>query len=146
MFTRSSGVLAHPTSFPSPYGIGDIGNYTFTFLDYLHKSKQKLWQILPLSTTSFGDSPYQSFSTFAGNPLLISPDSLIEDGLLLKEQCVETFSDDIVEYEKVINFKTKIFKIAYKNFCQKGDLNDFENFCNENQQWLEDFSLFVDLK
>ena len=81
-FPRTAGVLAHPTSFPGRYGIGDLGGAAYNFVDFLVKSRQSLWQILPLGPTGYGDSPYQSFSAFAGNPLLISPDKLVQDGYL----------------------------------------------------------------
>lgn len=81
-FKRSSGILLHPTSLPGPYGIGDLGTQAFRFVDWLASAGCKLWQILPLGPTGYGDSPYQSFSAFAGNPYLISPDDLFEDGLL----------------------------------------------------------------
>ena len=83
--TRMSGILLHPTSLPSPYGIGDLGQTAYDFVDFLCETKQTLWQVLPLGPTGYGDSPYQSFSSFAGQPLLISPDMLKRDGLLLDE-------------------------------------------------------------
>src|SRR5690606_26241676 len=88
-FPRSAGVLLHPTSFPGRYGIGDLGEHAYRFLDFLAESKQSLWQILPLGPTGYGDSPYQSFSAFAGNPLLISPDRLVADGYLPAEAVAE---------------------------------------------------------
>lgn len=82
---RYSGILVHPTSFPSPYGIGDLGDSAYAFIDFLYDAGQTLWQCLPLGPTGFGDSPYQAFSAFAGQPLLISPDLLLKDGLLEKD-------------------------------------------------------------
>ena len=81
-FPRTGGILLHPTSFPSPYGIGDLGDGAYQFIDFLTAAKQKIWQVLPLGPTGYADSPYQSFSAFAGNPLLISPDYLVRDGYL----------------------------------------------------------------
>lgn len=84
-FTRSSGMLLHPTSFPGPYGIGDLGPFAYRFIDYLAETGSKLWQVLPLGPTSYGDSPYQCFSAFAGNPYMVSPDFLMQEGLLTSE-------------------------------------------------------------
>ena len=100
MNKRRGGILIHPTSFPSKYGIGDFGKEAYKFIDFLKEAKQSLWQILPLGHTSFGDSPYQSFSTFAGNPLLISPDMLIDDGFLNEKEIgdVPNFSNEKVEF------------------------------------------------
>ena len=93
--TRKCGILAHPTSFPSAYGIGDLGKSAYDFIDFLEKSGQKIWQVLPLCPTSFGDSPYQSFSAFAGNYFLISPDELKKDNLLSEEDLA-----DIPEFDE----------------------------------------------
>ena len=115
---RKSGILAHPTSFPSKYGIGDLGKGAYEFVDFLEKSGQKLWQILPLGQTSFGDSPYQSFSAFAGNIYIISPDILVKKGYLSKKdiEVVPEFDEKNVEYGKVINYKMSLFRKAFKNF------------------------------
>src|SRR5215204_4346861 len=86
---RASGILLHPTSLPGPYGIGDLGSQALTFVDFLVRTKQTYWQILPLGPTGYGDSPYQSFSAFAGNTLLISPERLIEDGFVTADQLVD---------------------------------------------------------
>ncbi len=151
MKKRNCGILMHPTSLPSKYGIGDLGDKCFEFIDFLEKGKQKLWQILPLGHTSFGDSPYQSFSTFARNPLLISIDKLIEDKLLKDSDVSEipTFSETKVEYGKVIDFKYSLYKKAYENFKKiknKKVLKDYDSFCKKNSDWLDDYSLFVSLK
>jgi len=148
---RKSGILVHPTSFPSRYGIGDLGHYAYKFIDFLHESNQKLWQILPLNPTSFGDSPYQSFSTFAGNHMLISPELLIRAGYLQNEDVQDTpnFNTRKVEYGNVIEYKNKLFKIAFKNFKQNADASQkegFNTFCEKNNYWLNDYSLFVSLK
>lgn len=142
---RKCGILVHPSSFPSKYGIGDIA-YGKKFVDFLNKSGQKLWQILPLGHTGFGDSPYQSFSTFAGNPLLISPDLLIEDELLNKKDIenIPNFNSKKVEYGKVIDYKYGLYKKAFLKF----DLKDkkYINFCNKNKFWLDDYALFMACK
>lgn len=148
---RKSGILLHPTSFPSSYGIGDLGQSAYNFIDFLVKAKQKIWQILPLGHTSFGDSPYQSFSTFAGNPLLISPDILVKKELLSKKDILDIpeFNQNKVDYGLVINYKTELYKIAYKNFKEKDNKDlkgKFQKFCNENSEWLDDYALFISLK
>lgn len=142
---RKCGVLVHPSSFPSRFGIGDL-YYSKKFIDFLKESGQKLWQILPLGHTGFGDSPYQSFSTFAGNPLLISPDLLAEDGLLNEKdfENVPPFNCKKVDYGNVIGCKYDLYRKAYIKF----DLNnkDYLNFCGENSFWLEDYALFMACK
>lgn len=142
---RKCGILAHITSFPSKYGIGDMG-YGKKFVDFLKEGGQTLWQILPLGHTGFGDSPYQSFSTFAGNPLVISPDMLAEEGLIDKKnvEYVPDFDKKNVEYGRVMDYKYDIYRKAFKNF----DLNNSKycKFCDENAFWLEDYSLFMACK
>ena len=148
---RSSGILLHPTSLPGPYGIGDLGAEAYRFIDLLAEMGQSLWQVLPLGPTGFGDSPYASFSAFAGNPLLISPDLLEKDGLLSRKdlETVPKFPEIYVEYGDVIPFKSQLLHKAYETFKadaaspQKGD---FDSFCHENSFWLEDFALFMALK
>ncbi|MFN2150163.1 MAG: 4-alpha-glucanotransferase, partial [Anaerolineales bacterium] len=106
-FERSSGVLLHPTSLPGRYGIGDLGPFAFQFVDWLADSGCKLWQILPLGPTGYGDSPYQCFSAFAGNPYLISPDFLLRDDLLHPDDLAEIpdFQNDKVDYGRIIPWK-----------------------------------------
>lgn len=142
---RKSGILAHPTSFPSKYGIGDLGKGAYEFVDFLEKSGQKLWQILPLGQTSFGDSPYQSFSAFAGNIYIISPDILVKKGYLSKKdiEVVPEFDEKNVEYGKVINYKMSLFRKAFKNFKEN---KNYLGFCEKNAFWLYDYSLFMSLK
>lgn len=142
---RKCGILVHPTSFPSKYGIGDL-SYGRKFVDFLKESGQKLWQILPLGHTGFGDSPYQSFSTFAGNPLLISPDILTERGLLNKEdvEYVPDFDKRHTEYGRVIDYKYDLYRKAFKKFDIKD--KDYIKFCSENCFWLEDYALFMACK
>lgn len=148
---RRSGILVHPTSFPSKYGIGDFGKGAYDFVDFLYKAKQTIWQILPLGHTSFGDSPYQSFSTFAGNPLFISPDILEEKGYINKNDIKEipNFDNNKIDYGKVIKYKYTVFRKAFKNFSSKSNKKeklDFKKFCDKNKDWLDDYSLFISLK
>lgn len=145
---RYSGVLAHPTSFPSSYGIGDLGRGAYDFIDFLHKAGQHLWQILPLGPTTVGDSPYQGFSVFAGQPLLISPELLKKKKLLTDEDLrdVPAFDPDHVEYEKVLLYKKGLFQKAYQHFLHTADKNlieEFEAFCDSNEFWLGDYCLFM---
>ena len=133
---RKSGILAHPTSFPSKYGIGDLGKGAYEFVDFLEKSGQKLCQILPLGQTSFGDSPYQSFSAFAGNIYIISPDIFVKKGYLSKKdiEIVPEFDEKNVEYGKVINYKMSLFRTAFKKFKEN---KEYLDFCDKNAFWLE---------
>lgn len=146
---RSSGILLHPTSLPGNYGIGSLGRHAYEFVDYLVKAGQKLWQVLPMGHTGYGDSPYQCFSIFAGNPILIDLDLLKDQGLL-HESDLKTpfaFSDDKVDYGAVINFKTQVLKKAFNRFMDttKGH-EEFESFKQENEHWLTDYSLFISIK
>lgn len=146
---RSAGILLHPTSLPGKYGIGDLGNEAFKFADFLKEAGQTLWQVFPLGPTGYGDSPYQSFSAFAGNPLLISPDKLIEDGLLYQTDLINIPENSPrVDFGKVINFKKQLLTAAYSNF--KNDnrnlKKEFNSFIEENNSWLEDYSLFMAAK
>lgn len=150
-FPRSAGVLAHPTSFPGRYGIGDLGGAAYNFIDFLVKSRQSLWQTLPLGPTGYGDSPYQCFSAFAGNPLLISPDKLVQDGYLTSSVLddVPSFPKDMVDYGWVIDYKSKLLRRAFDQFQQYGlgpQRESFESFCNEHHDWLDDYALFMALK
>lgn len=143
---RKCGVLLHITSLPSKYGVGDLGKSAYDFVDYLKKAGQSLWQILPLGHTGFGDSPYQSFSAFAGNPLMISPDLLLEDELLKKEDLenVPSFSEDKVDYGAVWSYKESLFKKAYMAFSLND--KDYKAFCRKNAFWLDDYALFMSAK
>ncbi len=148
---RYSGVLVHPSSFPSPYGIGDFGPGAYEFIDYLADAGQKLWQILPLGPTGFGDSPYQSFSAFAGQPLFISPDLLVKDGLL-RETDVEAPSvrdPHKVDYGSVITYKTTLYKTAFARFTEEAPQNlkkEYDAFVKEQEIWLFDYALFMAVK
>lgn len=150
-FPRTAGVLAHPTSFPGRYGIGDLGGAAYHFVDFLVKSGQSLWQILPLGPTGYGDSPYQCFSAFAGNPLLISPDKLVQDGYLpvTAVEDVPPFPKEKVDYGWVIDYKQKLLRHAFKQFQLHGlgeQREAFANFCSAQAFWLDDFALFMALK
>ncbi|ACK73310.1 4-alpha-glucanotransferase [Gloeothece citriformis PCC 7424] len=149
-FPRSSGILLHPTSFPSRYGIGDLGIEAYYFIDFLVRSGQRYWQILPLNPPSVGNSPYMSFSAIAGNPLLISPDLLLEKGLLNPEDLenVPDFPLDHIDFEGVIAWKIPLLKKASQNFAQKASpvmQRRFEGFCQGKAGWLEDYALFMAL-
>ncbi len=150
---RRSGILLHPTSLPSPYGIGELGKAAYDFIDFLKSSGQHLWQVLPLTHTGFGDSPYQSFSSFAGQPLLISLDHLKKLGLLTEKDLSDypTFDEKKVDYGTVIPWKTSVLKKAYEVFYKKLSSdrtleNDFLDFCGETGFWLDDYALFLTLK
>jgi 4-alpha-glucanotransferase len=148
MITRSSGILMHITSLPSPYGIGTFGSEAYEFVDFLAKAGQKYWQILPIGPTGAGDSPYQSFSTFAGNPYFIDFDLLTDEGLLKKEDYKNVdFGDDStkIDYEKMFNNKMPILRIAFQN--RKGKCGDeIKKFGLENKDWLEDYALYMAVK
>jgi 4-alpha-glucanotransferase len=148
---RASGILLHPTSLPSPYGIGDFGGTACEFVDFLSGNRQKHWQMLPLGQTGYGDSPYSSFSAFAGNVHLISPEKLVEKGLLSGEdvQNVPEFPADRVDYGGAIGYKLGLLWKAFENFRQTDDetvAGEFHKFCDENGFWLEDYSLFRAVK
>ncbi len=150
-FPRSGGVLLHPTSFPSPFGIGDLGDAAYRFIDFLTESGQGLWQILPLGPTGYGDSPYQAFSAFAGNPLLVSPLRLVRDGYLPAEAIddVPPFPAARVDYGPVINYKSDLLSRSFDHFRARGTRqkqSEFEQFCHQHAGWLEDFALFMALK
>ena len=143
---RESGVLMHITSLPGSYGVGTMGKNAYGFVDFLKEAGQSIWQILPLTPTGYGDSPYQSCSTFAGNHYLIDLELLVDEGLLRKEE-IDTIhwcdSDEKVNFGLLYNNRLKVLRIAYARF--QGS-EAFENFCRENSSWLSDFSLFMALK
>lgn len=149
--SRSSGVLLHPTSLPSRFGIGDLGSQAYQFVDFLAESFQQVWQVLPIGTTGYGNSPYSSYSALAGNPLLISPETLIEENLLSVEDCQDLpeFPLEKVDYELVIATKIPLLKKACENFKQRGSheqKEEFDNFSTRQSYWLDDFALFMALK
>jgi 4-alpha-glucanotransferase len=147
---RASGLLLHVTSLPSPYGIGDVGPVAIAWIDQLCDAGQHWWQALPLGPTGYGNSPYQSLSSFAGNVLLISPDWLIEDGLLsASDYEAPSFSPSLVDYNAVIRFKYRLLEKAWTNFtkARPAELQiAFEQFRDEQAHWLEDYALFRALK
>lgn len=143
---RSSGILLHITSLPSHYGIGSLGKTAYEFVDFLRSAGQKYWQILPLNPTGFGNSPYQSFSAFAGNPYLIDLDLLAEDGLLDRAayEGAEWGNDpESVDYGILYEKRTAVLHRAFENFKPN---EEFEAFCAENEHWLEDYALFTAIK
>ncbi len=150
-FRRSSGVLLHPTSLPGRHGIGDLGNEARRFIDWLAGAGQKLWQVLPLGPTGYGDSPYQSFSAFAGNPLLIDLDDLAARGLLTQADVNggPAFPADAVDYGAVIAFKLPLLEKAAREFDRTAgasEREDFASFCDRHGAWLDDFALYMTLK
>lgn len=149
-FTRSSGILLHPSSLPSPYGIGDLGPHAFHFVDWLSTTGCKLWQMLPLGPTGYGDSPYQCFSAFAGNPYLISPDDLVQEGLLSQTDLdpLRELPASHVDFGQMIPRKLELLQKAYANYrSNPGSLRaSFDYFCAENSAWLDDYTLFMALK
>uniref|UniRef100_A0A7V2ZHB3 4-alpha-glucanotransferase n=1 Tax=Ignavibacterium album TaxID=591197 RepID=A0A7V2ZHB3_9BACT len=149
-FERNAGILLHPTSLPSKYGIGDLGNDAFLFIDFLEKAGQKLWQVFPLGPTGYGDSPYQCFSAFAGNPNIISPDKLREEGLLSENDLlnIPPHNPHQIDYGQIIEYKKSLLRKAFLNFKghYKNFQNDFESFEKENSDWLYDFAFFMAAK
>ena len=145
---RESGILLPITSLPSPYGIGCFSREAYEFIDYLKKAGQSYWQILPLGPTSYGDSPYQSFSTFAGNPYFISLEDLIEEGVLTREECAQAdpeVQEDSIDYAKLYEERYPLLRLAY----ERSDISknaDFVRFCQENDWWLSDYALFMAVK
>ncbi|MHA1214863.1 MAG: 4-alpha-glucanotransferase [Candidatus Hodarchaeales archaeon] len=149
-FKRTGGILLHPTSLPSPYGIGDLGPNLYRFLDLLRKNDLKLWQILPIGITGYGNSPYSSFSSYAGNPFIISPDKLIDEGLLSKDEVGEQkFSSEHVDYGKIIPYKWEILNLAFENFQTnsfKSLKHEFDEFKRVENYWLDNFAIFMSIK
>ena len=150
MAERASGILLHPTSFPSHGGIGDFGPAAYEFLDWLAQARQGLWQILPLGPVGFGNSPYSSISAFAGNPLLISLERLADRGLLPRERAANLEPRvAAIDYDHVRATKLPLLREAARNFLSSADGQRraaFDRFCGENSWWLEDYVLFVNLR
>lgn len=150
-FPRNSGVLLHPTSLPGPYGIGDLGPEAYAFADFLVETGQSLWQVLPLGPTGYGDSPYACYSAFAGNTLLISPERLVEEGLLeaIDLSAVPAFHSARVDFHTVHQFKDTTLQKAFGRF-QQGTAEalrpEFEEFVKHAHAWLDDYALFRALK
>jgi 4-alpha-glucanotransferase len=150
-FTRSSGIILHPTSLPGPDGIGDLGPEAYRWVTFLKQSGCRLWQVLPLSPTGYGDSPYQSFSAFAGNPYLVSPALLLDDDLLTAADLSDRpeFPAERVDYGPVIQWKLMLLDRAFARFQQAGSKNlkaAFEKFQKDEAGWLDDFALFMSIK
>ncbi len=148
MMKRSAGILLPVSSLPSQYGIGCFSQAAYDFVDWLRDAGQSYWQILPLFPTSFGDSPYQSFSTFAGNPYFISLEVLISEGVLTREECEGAgfgVEPDRVDYEKLYNARYPLLRLAY----QRSDISsnpEYQQFLAENGWWLSDYALFMAVK
>jgi len=145
-FPRSSGILLHPTSLPGPGGIGEIGPDAFRFADWLVQSGQKIWQVLPLGPTGYGDSPYQCFSAFAGNPLLLSLDRLVDRGHLGQGDIARRpkFPQSCVDYGAVIDWKFPVLAKAAKAFFRRaGERGEFAHYCDRNAHWLDHFAPFM---
>ena len=150
-FQRASGVLLHPTCLPGSSGIGDFGPAAFSFVDFLKDAGQKLWQVLPLNPTGYGDSPFQCFSAHAGNHLLISLERLVERGVLETSDLRgrPEFPQDSIDFEAVIQWKTALLTKAamrFQNDAGAEDRRAFDDFCARNNSWLPDFSLFMACK
>lgn len=145
---RGAGVLMPVTSLPSPYGVGAFGRAAYEFVDFLKAAGQKYWQVLPLGPTSYGDSPYQSFSAFSGNPYFIDLDTLLEEGFLTEEEIAEkSWGDDpeSVDYSALYRGRFEVLQKAYLR-SRHQDTAEYRAFCEENQSWLEDYSLFMAVK
>ena len=148
MDKRAAGILMPITSLPSEYGIGCFSKSAYDFVDWLKEAGQSYWQILPLGPTSYGDSPYQSFSTFAGNPYFISLKALVEEGVLTKEECEKVNwgkRADSVDYEKIYKGRYKLLRKAYEN-SNISENPDYQRFVAENNWWLSDYALFMAVK
>lgn len=152
-FPRACGILLHPTSLPSRFGIGDLGQAAYAFVDFLEESGAKLWQVLPLGHTSYGDSPYFCVSAFAGNPLLVSPEMLVEDGLLDEADLTDVpdFPVNRVDYGWVIDYKFKLLRKSFDYFQKQGESRLRDQFFRFTEDpathwWMDDFTLFMAIK
>ena len=137
---RGAGLLLPISSLPSPYGIGTLGDAAYKFVDFLVKAGQKYWQVLPVGPTSYGDSPYQSFSAFAGNPYFIDLDYLVKEGLITKAQ-IKKFpwgdNEEYIDYATIYESRFQILRIAFENSEHK-DSSEYRQFLEQNQYWLDD--------
>ncbi|MBD2139491.1 4-alpha-glucanotransferase [Anabaena sp. FACHB-1237] len=150
-FPRSSGILLHPTSFPSRFGIGDLGREAYRFIDFLKNSYQQYWQVLPLGPTGYGNCPYMCYSAMAGNYYLISPEKLVEDGFLSEDDfaSLPDFPTNKVDFAQAIAFKVPLLKKAAQNFypqASKKQKKAFEEFCKSKAYWLDNYALFMAIK
>ncbi|TAE53706.1 MAG: 4-alpha-glucanotransferase [Nostocales cyanobacterium] len=150
-FPRSSGILLHPSSFPSRFGIGDLGDKAYKFIDFLKNSYQQYWQVLPLGPTGYGNSPYMCYSAMAGNHFLISPDKLVDEGYLTATDFTNlpTFPSEKVDFEQVIPLKISLLKTAFAKFKTDATAiqrEAFHTFCNTRGYWLNNYALFMALK
>jgi 4-alpha-glucanotransferase len=150
-FPRRSGILLHPTSLPGRFGIGDLGDGAYHFVDFLAAARQTYWQILPLAPTGYGDSPYQTLSAFAGNPMLTSPEKLVEAGHLAPADVRDApnFPSERVDFNAVGSYKTALLDRAFANFGAHASAEErgaFARFCGEQSFWLDEFALFMALK
>ena len=148
---RASGILAHPTSLPGRFAVGDLGLGARNFLDFLVASGQRIWQTLPLGPTGFGDSPYSLLSAFAGNPLLISPESLLAEWLLDEDDLADApaFDPAKVDFDAARPWKNRLLQRSYQHFQHYKDValrESFQAFCDEQRDWLDDYALFMALK
>ena len=145
---RASGILLPIASLPSRYGIGTFSRCAYDFVDFLERAGQRYWQILPLGPTGYGDSPYQSFSTFAGNPYFIDLDQLAEEGLLSEEECeaIDAQEDgQYIDYQKLYETRFDILRKAYER-SSLAEKPEYQDFLEENKEWLEDYCLFMAVK
>ncbi|HRI47070.1 MAG TPA: 4-alpha-glucanotransferase [Ignavibacteriaceae bacterium] len=150
-YERSAGMLLHPTSLPGNFGIGDLGPNAYKFIDFLNSSGQTLWQVFPLGPTGYGDSPYQCFSAFAGNPLLISPELLFKDGFLSEEDLnnVPQFNPSYIDFGPLIEYKFALLKESFELFKENKSAAidmEFSEFVTKHNEWLDDYSLFMAAK
>ncbi|HKI57656.1 MAG TPA: 4-alpha-glucanotransferase, partial [Trueperaceae bacterium] len=150
-FPRSAGILLHPTSLPGDTGIGELGRHAFAWVDFLEAAGQRLWQVMPLGPTGYGDSPYQSFSAFAGNPYLLSLEDLVDEGWLRSAEVegLRELRRDRVDYGALIPAKLALLTRAAERFAEGASRHDrdaLEAFRERERGWLEDFALFMALK
>jgi len=145
---RGSGLLLHISSLPNPYGIGTLGKEAYQFVDFLKKAGQKYWQVLPLGPTSYGDSPYQTFSAFAGNPYFIDLDQLCKEKLLKKSeyQILKTDPSASIDFSFQYQHRFVILKLAFERFLKASNHDQFNQFISDNQMWLADYALFMAIK
>lgn len=148
--SRASGILLHLTSLPSRWGVGDLGDEAYKFVDFLSKNSQQVWQILPIGPTRDGHSPYSSYSSLAGNPLLISLEKLVEEGLLARQNLsnLPQLNIERIDYDKAIAIKFPLLKQACENFFNKATISKkkFQEFCKIQAYWLDDYALFMAIK